>query len=67
MHPQLGSQGLALVGPLEWLCHGTIVVLDKGQHLGSQLFDRREAVVRDLGKGEPLEIQELIAHAAQLT
>ena len=37
MVTRLGSQGLALVRPFEWLGHGTIVVFDEGQDLGFQI------------------------------
>src|SRR5215472_6818772 len=37
-----GTEWLSLVGPLEWLGHGAIEVVDEGEHLVLQIFDRAE-------------------------
>src|SRR5438270_1333588 len=38
----LNRYGLSLVGPLEWLGHGSIVIVDKSKDLGLQVLNRDE-------------------------
>ena len=39
----LGHQSLTLVGPFEGLGHGTVEILDEGQHFGPQMRNGAEA------------------------
>ena len=39
MSRQLGSQGLALIGPFERLCHCAVVVFNESQYLSFEILD----------------------------
>jgi hypothetical protein len=39
MSRQLGSQGFALIGPFERLCHRAIVVFNESQYLSIEILD----------------------------
>ncbi len=55
MGVQLGGAGLALVGPLEGLGHGAIVVSNEGEHLRLEILQRGEGAAPEQLAGQNRE------------